>query len=192
MSNTSKVVASIIVAVVAVVLILIYGASNSTAPTTGTTSTSTVAAPVVMASTTTEASSGTTVRVTGTSGTKTTGKVTTPTPAPEPAPKQIILITPVPGVTWTITQDNVISWQKAAGTTGQIELLDASTMALVGVILPQVGPNQSSYTWNTRDLLLSRTNPEKTTVTAGRYIIRIAFDSPDFAPITSQPINISN
>ncbi len=103
----------------------------------------------------------------------------------------IKLITPAPGVTWTIATPNVISWAKEGGFSGQIELLDASTMKLAGVILNQVGPNQIYYEWNTRDISLSRTNPTKTTVLPGKYVIKILFDGNNVAPITSQPFTIS-
>jgi len=103
----------------------------------------------------------------------------------------IKLITPVPGDTWTIATPNVISWMKAGGFSGQIELLDASTMKLAGVILNQVGQSQTSYEWNTRDIYLSRTSPSKTTVLPGKYVIKILFDGNNVAPITSQPFTIS-
>lgn len=103
----------------------------------------------------------------------------------------IKLITPAPGVTWTIATPNVISWMKEGGFSGQIELLDASTMKLAGVILSQVGPSQTSYEWNTRDLYLSRTSPAKTTVLPGKYVVKILFDGNNIAPITSQPVTIS-
>lgn len=103
----------------------------------------------------------------------------------------IHLRTPVAGETWTISQQNTISWDRAAGVTGQIELLNATTKALVGVIIPQTGPNQTSYTWNTRDILLSRTNPLKKNVVPGTYLIRLAFDGNELAPVTSAPLTIA-
>lgn len=103
----------------------------------------------------------------------------------------IKLVTPVPGAVWTIATPNIISWAKEGGFSGQIELLDASTMKLVGVILPQTGPSQTYYEWNTRDISLSRTNPAKTTVLPGKYVIKILFDGNNVAPITSQPFTIS-
>lgn len=75
--------------------------------------------------------------------------------------------------------------------TGYISLLDATTYKLVGVILNQTGPHQTSYTWNTRDLLLSRSSPTKITVTPGRYVVRIAFDGNNLSPITSVPVTIA-
>ncbi len=103
----------------------------------------------------------------------------------------IRLVNPIPGEIWIIAQQNLISWDREAGVAGQIELLDAATYKLVGVILNQIGPSQTSYTWNTRDLLLSRNNPAKTTVVPGQYVVRIAFDGNNLSPITSQPITIT-
>src|SRR5690348_11486922 len=63
----------------------------------------------------------------------------------------IVLITPTPGDTWTAETQNPIQWSRAAGVSGQIILLNATTYALVGVIAPSTGPQQTSFTWNTRD-----------------------------------------
>ncbi len=101
-------------------------------------------------------------------------------------------ITPIPGETWKIATQNPIQWSREGGVGGQIELLDATTLKLVGVILNQTAPHQTSYTWNTRDLLLTRTDPRKTTVMPGRYVIKIAFDGNNLSPITSQPITLTN
>ncbi len=103
----------------------------------------------------------------------------------------IHLVDPVPDETWIIAQQNLIGWDREAGVAGQIELLDATTYKLVGVILNQTGPHQTSYEWNTRDLLVSRNNPAKTTVVPGRYVVRIAFDGNNLSPVTSQPITIA-
>jgi hypothetical protein len=102
----------------------------------------------------------------------------------------IHLRTPIAGETWTIGQQNTISWDRAAGVYGQIELLDASTKTLIGVIIPQTGPNQTSYTWNTRDILLSRNNPLKKNVVQGTYLVRLLFDGNNLAPVTSGAFNI--
>ncbi|HEX4103951.1 MAG TPA: hypothetical protein VHZ04_00530 [Candidatus Paceibacterota bacterium] len=112
------------------------------------------------------------------------------TVAPSAPKATITLITPVPGDTWIATMQNPVQWSKAAGVTGQIDLLSATTSQLVGVILNEIGPAQTSYTWNTRDLLQSRTSPSKLTVTPGRYIIRISFDGNNLPAITSQPFTI--
>ena len=102
----------------------------------------------------------------------------------------IMLITPTPGDVWTAETQNPIQWSRAAGVSGQILLLNATTYALVGVIAPSTGPQQTSYTWNTRDLLQSRTSPSKFTVVPGKYVVRISFDGNNLASVTSQPITI--
>jgi hypothetical protein len=102
----------------------------------------------------------------------------------------ITLITPVPNDVWVAETQNPIQWSKAPGVSGQIELLSATTSQLVGVILNEIGPAQTSYTWNTRDLLQSRTSPIKFTVVPGRYLIRLSFDGNDLPSITSAPLTI--
>lgn len=113
--------------------------------------------------------------------------------APKPALTgfTIHLRTPIAGETWTIGHQNTISWDRAAGVSGQIELLDAATKALVGVIISQTGPNQTSYAWNTRDVFLSRTNPLKKTVTPGAYMVRLLFDGNNISSVTSGVFTIA-
>jgi plastocyanin len=84
----------------------------------------------------------------------------------------------------------VIQWDKAANITGGIYLVNSANGSVVGWILPQTGPNQTSYPWNTRDLLVSRTSPTKITVPVGTYIIKVMFDSPQDPSITSAPFSI--
>lgn len=103
----------------------------------------------------------------------------------------IKVLTPTAGAAWTIGQQNTISWNPEAGTTGVIELLQAgATKNFVGIILPQTGPHQTSYTWSTRDLSLSRTNPAGITVAPGSYVIRILFDGNNLAAATSPAFTI--
>jgi len=107
-----------------------------------------------------------------------------------PAPIVIHLITPVPSDQWKIGQSNPISWDKEAGITGQIQLLNSQTKALVGVILSESGPHQTSYSWDTRQVYLDRYNPLKKDVTAGTYVIRIKFDGNNLGTLTSLPFVI--
>ncbi len=183
LNNRGKLIVSIVVAVVAIVLIAYYGAGTPSSAPSGENATSTSSA--------TNPSTG----ATGTSNTQSTGGSAggsgsasggTKTPA-----SIITFVTPVPGETWTIAKQNPIQWSRAGGVSGEISLLDASTKALVGVILPQTGPNQTSYAWNTRDIFLSRTNPLKKNVEPGRYVVRISWDGNNLSPITSEPITIS-
>jgi len=104
-----------------------------------------------------------------------------------PARPVINFITPVADDLWKINTYNSISWTKAPNVTGYIYLVDATTKNFVGVIIPQTGTLQTSYSWNTRDLLLSRTNPLKKDVTPGSYIVEMAFDA-NHLPLISSPV----
>ena len=57
------------------------------------------------------------------------------------------------------------------GDAGSISLLDGTTKQFIGIINPQIGPAQTSYTWSTRSISLSRTNPSGKDVVAGNYVI---------------------
>jgi hypothetical protein len=183
LNQTSKWEIVGVVVVVAVVLIVLYGGGQNASPMPAGTSSPTGATvsdngSAVPGGTTPAPSGGTSA-----GGTK------APTPSgPKTVP--MTFVTPVPGDTWKIGTQNPIQWSREGNFSGQIELLDASTLQLVGVILNQIGTHQTSYTWNTRDLLLSRTNPLKKSVVAGRYVIKISFDGNNLSPITSQPINV--
>jgi hypothetical protein len=91
---------------------------------------------------------------------------------------------------WPMEAQNVISWDHASGVSGHLYLVDARTGKFVGTILNQVGPKQTYYTWNTRDLFLSRTSPTKFTVTTGTYMIGFSFDGNNLPTITSQIFTI--
>jgi len=104
-----------------------------------------------------------------------------------PSRPVINFITPIAGSLWKINTYNSISWTKAPNVTGYIYLVDATSKNFVGVIIPQTGTMQTSYSWNTRDLLLSRTNPLKKDVTPGNYIVEMAFDA-NHLPLISSPV----
>lgn len=180
LNQTGKWIIVGVVIVAAVVLIAVYGGGPSASPAPGA-ATSTG----VTAGTPTTTGSTPAGGTSQTGGTKTTGGTATPKPA------AITLITPVANDVWVIATQNSIQWSRAPGVTGQIELLDASTMRLAGVILNQIGARQTSYAWNTRDLLLSRTSPSKVTVMPGRYVVKIIFDGNNLAPIVSPPLTIT-
>lgn len=182
MPNINKYrIAVMVLAVVVVALAVILFTKNGGTPTTedlltpGTSTTNVATVPAPAANNATQPTGGGTG---SNSPTAVTGFV-------------IRLLTPIAGQTWIFAQQNTVSWDRAANVPGQIELLDATTKALVGVILPQTGPNQTSYTWNTRDLLLSRTSPAKKTVTPGSYRVRVSFDGNNLSPVTSGVITIS-
>jgi hypothetical protein len=120
----------------------------------------------------------------GTSGSVTTGSQVTKT--------SITITAPVKNATWKIATPNIISWSKAGNFSGDIYLVDAKTKAFVGVILPQTGPQQTYYEWNTRDIFLDRTSPLKKTVLPGTYLVKIAFDGNNLPIIASPAITITN
>jgi hypothetical protein len=104
----------------------------------------------------------------------------------------VTFITPVAGDIWIIGEQNPISWNAAPKITGAISLLAAATGKSIGIILPEIGPLQTSYTWNTRDVFLDRSDPQKTDVVPGTYKIEVSFDGNDLKPIISPTFTITN
>jgi hypothetical protein len=129
---------------------------------------------------------------TGTSSTNPGGGSTANPPAKGVPTPSVNFITPVANQVWKIGNQNLISWFSAPGFSGQIDLLNPTTHALVGVILNEIGPHQTSYTWNTRDLLPSRTNPLKKTVLPGTYVVELQFDGNNVPTVISAPVTITN
>jgi hypothetical protein len=128
---------------------------------------------------------------TGVSGTTATN-TSTPTSSyggTATSPTQIVIkiTAPAAGDIWKIGTKNSIAWTKAPNVTGYIYLINAETKNLVGVITPQIGPQQTSYPWDTRQLGFSRTNPAQKDVVPGTYYVSIAFDG-NHLPIISSPI----
>lgn len=103
---------------------------------------------------------------------------------------RITITDPVANTQWVIGKQNTITWSKAAGSTGQMYLVNAATGVVVGWIQQNVAPGQTYFPWNTRDLSLSRTNPGGKTVVPGEYIIKMSFASPEALPATSAPFTI--
>jgi type II secretory pathway pseudopilin PulG len=131
--------------------------------------------------------------------------VATASPAPHPAGNSgqnipalpgpaitIHLITPISGNAWTIGGTNSIAWDNPADITGEIDLVNASTKAFVGVILSETGPKQTSYTWDARSIALARYSADIKDVVPGVYSIRIHFDGNGLGSLVSGPITISN
>lgn len=112
----------------------------------------------------------------------------TPQGAPVPV---IAIVTPSTGTTWQIGQSNLISWNNQANITGEIDLLD-STGQLVGVITSNTGPQQTSYSWDTREVYLGRYSPVKKDVVPGTYLVRLKFDGNNLPDIATGAITITN
>ena len=104
----------------------------------------------------------------------------------------IDLTAPGSGAAWTIGQKNTVSWTPAAGVTGYIELVNATTKAVVGVVLSQTDMNQTSYTWDARSVYLSRYSPQAKDVLPGAYLIRIVFDGNNLGALTSGVVYINS
>ena len=115
---------------------------------------------------------------TGGSPEPTTGTSKTPTPSPSTSPSSIKIISPSEGVEWVVNENHTITWSKEAGLTGGIYIVDASTKAVIGWITSNTASNQTSYTWDTRDLFLNRGSGLKKGILAGKYILKIKFDGP--------------
>ncbi len=104
----------------------------------------------------------------------------------------INLLTPISNNVWTIGGTNSIAWDTPAGVTGEIDLVNATTKAFIGVILSETGPNQTSYSWDARSIYLARYSADKKDVVPGIYSIRIHFDGNGLGDLVSGPITITN
>lgn len=103
---------------------------------------------------------------------------------------KISILSPLASDKWVIGQNNVIRWSGEAKISGSIYLIGALDKAVVGWIISDIGPNQTSYTWDTRDVFLSRTNPAKKNLGTGNYIVKIKFDSKAMPEVSSAPFSI--
>lgn len=109
-----------------------------------------------------------------------------------PGPSIIInLLTPGANNIWTIGQPNSIAWSNPANISGEIDLVDKTTKAFIGVIISNIGPNQTSYFWDARSIYRARYSADKTDVIPGIYSIRIHFDGNGLGDLISGPITIS-
>ena len=102
----------------------------------------------------------------------------------------IHLVTPISNNVWTEGQANPIAWDNAAGITGEIDLVNASTKQFIGIILAETGPKQTSYTWNAEQVYLGRYSADEKAVIPGTYSIRIHFDGNGLGDLVSGPFTI--
>jgi hypothetical protein len=102
----------------------------------------------------------------------------------------IHLVTPIADNVWTEGQANPIAWDNAAGITGEIDLVDATTKQFIGIILAETGPKQTSYTWNAEQVYLGRYSADEKAVIPGTYSIRIHFDGNGLGDLVSGPFTI--
>jgi hypothetical protein len=176
----------VVVVVVAIILVVVY-ANNGAAPAVQSAATGT------STDTTTTSSTGATVTTASTGGAG-TGHTAAGAAVPTiPTPSIVIhLLTPIADSGWTIGGTNSIAWDNAAGVTGEIDLVTADTHAFVGVILSETGPNQTSYSWDAREIYLARYGADKKDVVPGVYAVSIHFDGNGLGNLISGPITISN
>ena len=192
-SQKTVVILGILVLVLVVILFVMAFYHTAGAPTT----TTTTAGPTVVPTST--APAGGTTAATGGTTSKSPAPTTTnrapsaPVSSKSPAspqPPVISFITPPAGDSWPIETQNTIIWNKPGGISGELVLVNAGTGTVAGVILSQVGPEQTSYTWNTRDLYLNRTSPTETTVTPGKYMVMLSYDGNHITPVVSPVFSI--
>jgi len=160
----------IAVAVLAVAVIVLL-ARNTSAPTApeNTTGGTTPTTPAKGGSTTSKSTTG------GTTTAKPTGGTQSTTPKPSSG---IAFLAPTNGAQWIQGELHEIKWSREAGLGGYLSLLDASTKKVVGVITPSLSTRQTSMQWDTQNISLGRTNPTRTAVPVGSYVIRATFDGP--------------
>ncbi|HUC01627.1 MAG TPA: hypothetical protein VMA75_01860 [Candidatus Paceibacterota bacterium] len=113
-------------------------------------------------------------------------------PAAPGAVITIHLLTPISGNTWKEGGANPIAWDNPAGVTGEIELVDAVTKVPIGIILAETGPNQTSYTWDAREVYRGRYSADEMAVVPGTYSVMIHFDGNGLGDLISGPITITD
>ncbi len=190
--RTALAVIAVLAVAVIVLAVLLFRANKVVAPVTSPQNASGTAPVSALPSSTPSASvpSGPSALPPGSpSPTKTGSGTSVKTPV---KPLTISLVSPMPNITWTIGQQNMIAWSNPANVTGQIDLINASTKTLVGVILSQTGPNQMSYAWDARSVYLSRNSPSMKDVLPGTYLVRVSFDGNGLGSIVNGPVVIIN
>jgi hypothetical protein len=183
LSNVGKVVIVAIVAVILIVAAIVYGTGSNSGQNVAINSATSTGTNSPASTSTTPPTTPAVKSVTQGPAPVATVKITSPV---------IAFVTPVKNDIWKIAAYDDISWTKPGKISGSLSLIDGDTGQFIGVILPQVGPNQTSYTWNTRDLLLDRTSPLGKTVVPGTYKIRLSYDGNGIQPLTSPVFTITN
>jgi len=196
MNRLNTVTKIIIVAITGAILIILFIIYGGTSGSNQSVELPTTASPANVPTTSTgnPTETSTPMQPSGGSPTSASPSHTYPaTPATKSLPSPIIsIITPVANDIWKIGMQNLISWNKVGDISGSVSLISAVTQQFVGVILPQVGPNQTSYTWDARDVLLNRTNPYKKDVLPGAYEIQLSYDGNSIQPAKSSVFTITN
>lgn len=98
--------------------------------------------------------------------------------APDPTSQSISITSPILDARFDIGQLNTIKWSREPGIIAGLYLVDATTNATLGWITPTITAHQTSYTWDAKDVALSRQSGVKKSITPGRYYIKMKFDGP--------------
>ena len=98
--------------------------------------------------------------------------------APKSSPQSIFITSPVSGDIFVINNLSNIKWSSEPGVTGGLYLVDVATNATLGWITPSTGPHQTSYSWDVRDIALTRVSGIKKPVLPGFYSIGLKLDRP--------------
>lgn len=178
------IVVIIVVVIMFAVLLLYGGATTPTGPAQNGISTNNTSTAIATSTNGTASGNGTAAYSSG-------GGASNIPALPGPA-ITINLLTPISNNVWTIGGTNSIAWDTSAGVTGEIDLVNATTKAFIGVILSETGPNQTSYSWDARSIYLARYSADKKDVVPGIYSIRIRFDGNGLGDLVSGPITITN
>ncbi len=190
LSNVAKVIIVAVVAAVLIIWIIVASTGSSQTAALDASSTATDSIGSTLLGANAPAPTGT-APSTGENPASAGGKTSAPIVA-APAAPVIKFVTPVVNDIWTIGNQNPIAWSAAPNVSGAISLLSAATGQSIGIILPEIGPKQTSYTWNTRDVFLNRSDPQKTDVVPGSYKIEVSFDGNNLKPIVSPAFTIIN
>jgi hypothetical protein len=124
---------------------------------------------------------------------KPVGYVPPPVNNTPPAPSQTgvnVILAPLGGAQWVFGQNNTVQWKRDTDSIGYIYLVNAADGSIAGWLIQQTNAHDTSFSWNTRDLYISRTSPIKQDVAPGRYIIKVGFTSPQWGTIASAPFSI--
>jgi hypothetical protein len=193
LSNVTKVIIVAVIAAALIIWVIVYSTNNGGSSTAlnSNTNTGSIGSSSSTAATTLTANGSPAVSATEKSSAPASAPATTPSTTPTIAPA-ITFVTPVANDVWTIGDKNLISWNAAPNVTGAISLLSAATGKSIGVILPEIGPKQTSYTWDTVGVYLNRTDPQETDIVPGNYKIEVSFDGNNLGPIVSSAFTITN
>jgi hypothetical protein len=102
-----------------------------------------------------------------------------PTTSKPSQPKSsIAVLTPRTGDRWVIGENHDVKWSAETGRTGEMYLVNTGDGSIVGWIHSSLGIHQTFFTWDTKNVFLSRSSPSRKEIGTGTYIIKFRFDGP--------------